>query len=55
VKNTVQLLIDLTDVPYNCNVKFASFDITNMYSNIPTNELRTTINKLSEINSIEEK
>jgi hypothetical protein len=35
-KNTVQLINDLTDIPYDSNIKFASVDITNMYSNIPT-------------------
>jgi hypothetical protein len=36
VKNTVHLINDLLEVPYNQNLKFASFDITNMYSNVPT-------------------
>jgi len=31
----------------------ASFDITNMYSNIPTSDLSTVINKMCEINSIQ--
>ena len=34
-KNTVQLMTDLTDLPCDYNIKFASFGVTNMYSNIP--------------------
>ena len=30
---------DFLEIPYDQNLKFVSFDITNMYSNIPTNEL----------------
>jgi hypothetical protein len=38
-KNSIQLMKDLTDIPYETDLKIASFDITNMYTNIPTNEL----------------
>jgi hypothetical protein len=48
VRNTVKLLNDLTDVPYDSSIKFASFDITNMYSNIPTKDLLKIINMLCE-------
>jgi hypothetical protein len=37
VDNTVQLMNDLTDLPFDYNLKFASLDITNMYSNVPVN------------------
>jgi len=37
VKNTVQPINDLLEIPYDPNLKFPSFDITNMYCNVPTN------------------
>jgi hypothetical protein len=46
--NTVQLLNDLTDIPYESSIKFASFDINNMYSSIPTKELLKIINTMCE-------
>jgi hypothetical protein len=48
VNNTVQLLNDLIDIPYDSSIKFASFDITNMYSSIPTKELLRIINTICE-------
>ena len=39
VRNTVHLMNGLLEIPYDQNLKFLSCDITNMYSNIPTNEL----------------
>jgi hypothetical protein len=39
VKNTVQLIEDLTDIPYSHNLRLTSFDISNMYTNIPTEQL----------------
>jgi hypothetical protein len=55
VKNTVQLMNDLMDLPYDRNIRFASLDINNMYSNVPTKEVMATINKLCELNDVEEK
>jgi len=52
---TVQLTNDLTDIPYNHNIKFASFDINSMYSNIPTTDLMTTLRKLCEVNSVDDR
>jgi hypothetical protein len=54
-KNTVELMNDLTDLPYDRNVKFTSLDITNMYSNVAISEIITTLNKPCEINNIEDK
>jgi hypothetical protein len=34
---------DLSDIPFSPNFKLASLDITNMYSNIPTEELLNII------------
>jgi hypothetical protein len=39
VKNTEHLINDLIEIHYEQELKFASFDITNMYTNVPMNEL----------------
>jgi hypothetical protein len=39
VKNSVHLINDLLEIPFDQDLKFASFDITNMYSNIPKTNL----------------
>jgi hypothetical protein len=49
VKNTTHLMNELMDIPYDPNTKFASFVISNMYSNIPTNDLRVTLQKLCKV------
>jgi hypothetical protein len=53
VKSTAQLINDLTDIPYDHNLRLTSFDITNMYTNIPTNELLDIINSVCNNNCIE--
>jgi hypothetical protein len=53
VRNTSQLINDLTDIPYDHNLRLVSFDITNMYINIPTNELLGIINSVCN-NYVEE-
>ena len=55
VENTVQLMNDLTDLPYDYNIQFASLDINNMYSNIPIKEMITILGKLGEIYNLEDK
>jgi hypothetical protein len=52
VENTVQLMNDLTDLPYDHNIKFASLGINNIYSNIPIKEMITI---LCEISNLEDK
>jgi hypothetical protein len=37
VNHSVQL--GLLEIPFYPNLQFVSFDITNMYSNVPTNDL----------------
>ena len=44
VKNTVELMDDLLKIPQGDLMKFASFDISSMYSNIPTNEMINILN-----------
>jgi hypothetical protein len=39
VKNSVQLIEDLSKITINPSLQFASFDISNMYSNVPTGDL----------------
>ena len=43
VENSVQLMNDLTDLPYDHNIKFSFLDINNMYSNIPTKGMIATL------------
>lgn len=52
VRNTAHLINDLNEIPYDQNLKLASFVITNMHTNIPTNKLLTIIDKASESNNI---
>jgi len=39
ITNSTHLINDLADIPYEHKLRLASFDILNMYTNIPTNEL----------------
>ena len=52
VKNTVHKW--LLEIPYDQDLKFASFDISNMYSNIPTNELIKVIDLMCDQHDITE-
>jgi hypothetical protein len=54
IKNTTQLINDLTDIPYDHNLRLASFDITNMYTNILTNKLLGIINSVCNNNYTDE-
>jgi hypothetical protein len=47
VKNSIHLMSELKNiVPYNSNIRLASFDISNMYTNIPTTKLPTLITEI---------
>jgi len=46
---------DLIEIPHEQNMRFASFDISSMYSNIPITELMIILRKLCEVNSVEDK
>jgi hypothetical protein len=39
VRNSIHLITDLQEIPVDSDLRFASFDITDMYSNVPTTEL----------------
>jgi len=43
IKNSVQLMNDLKEIPKGNNTRIASFDIKNMYSDVPTDELTNII------------
>jgi hypothetical protein len=53
VRNTAHLINDLNEIPYDQNLKLASFVITNTYTNIPTNKRLAIIDKACESNNIE--
>jgi hypothetical protein len=54
VENIMHLTTDLREIPCDQNLKFASFDITNMYSNVPTGELVNIIDVLCNQHDIKE-
>ena len=39
VKNSIHLIENLRNIPFNSNLQFVPFDITNMYSNVLTSDL----------------
>jgi len=53
VKNTTHLINVLKEILYNQSLRLASLDIANMYTNIPTSELITIIDKACQNNYIE--
>jgi len=55
IKNTVQLMDDLIEIPQGQYMKFASFDISSMYSNIPTGDLMAVLNELCNAKGVDSK
>jgi hypothetical protein len=53
VRNSTHLIEDLHEIPYDQNIRLASFDITNMYTNIPTHDLMTIIKEICQNNQID--
>ena len=53
MKNTTHLIAELQEIPYDQNLRLASFDITNMYTNIPTHDLATIIKEICKNNQID--
>jgi hypothetical protein len=47
IKISVLHIDDLLEIPYNRGIRLVSFDIENMYPNIPSNELIRIIEKMS--------
>jgi hypothetical protein len=54
VKNAVHLINELIEIPYEQDLKFASLDITNMYTNVPMNELIQIIELMCDQHEIKE-
>jgi hypothetical protein len=52
IKNTIQLMEDFLDIPFDKDLKFFSFDIENTYSNIPITELRKIIKVMCKQNRL---
>jgi hypothetical protein len=46
VKNSTQFLNYFSEIPFDTNLYFVSFDITNMYTNIPTDKLINIVDSL---------
>jgi hypothetical protein len=55
VKNSVHLIEDLSNITFSSNLQLVSFDITNMYSNVPTDEVLQIFDFLCGQQIIEEK
>jgi len=53
ILNSVQLMKDLSEIPFVPELKLASLDISNMYSNIPTDDLINVIDTLCKKHSLE--
>jgi hypothetical protein len=45
---------ELKEIPFESGLKFVSFDIANMYTNIPTNELIGIIEGMCERNGLDQ-
>jgi hypothetical protein len=55
VKNSIQLINDLLEIPFNSNLCFVSSDITNINSNAPTDELIEIIDSMCIKHGINDK
>jgi hypothetical protein len=55
VRNSTHLIQDLADIPFDPNLHFVSFDITNMYTNIPTEEPVNIIDSLCKEHLIQDR
>jgi len=55
IKSSVHLIEDLLGIPYKQGIRLVSFDIENMYPNIPTNELVPIIDGKSFRNQLDGK
>jgi hypothetical protein len=53
VKNSIQLIEKLGDIPFDPHLKLASFDVTNMYTNIPTKELIHIIDNICDLYNVD--
>jgi hypothetical protein len=51
VQNSAELITDLNNININADIRLYSFDIKNMYQNIPTLELTNIITEIANINN----
>jgi hypothetical protein len=54
IKNTTQLTNGLKDIPFGPNLRIASFDISDIYTKTPTDELLIIFESACENNFVEE-
>jgi hypothetical protein len=52
VKNSVKLINDLLEIPFNKDLQFVSFDITNMYSIVPIDEVIKIIDSICKTQDV---
>jgi len=55
VQNSTKLMNDISQIPFTPELKLASLDISNMYTNIPTKDLISIINSLCKNHNIEDR
>jgi hypothetical protein len=53
VKNSPQLIHDLLDLKFEPQYRLCSFDISNMYTNIPTDVLPNILQNVMETQSVD--
>jgi hypothetical protein len=53
-KNSTTLMQELTQIKIDENARLCSFNIENMYTNIPTKDVRNTVNELLNRNNVKE-
>jgi hypothetical protein len=54
VQNSTQLMNDISQIPFVPELKLASLDISNVYTNIPTKDLINIINNICKNHNIED-
>jgi len=54
VQNSTQLMNDISQIPFLPELKLASLDISNMYTNVPTKELISIIKSVCKHHNIED-
>jgi len=54
VQNSVQIMKDLSHIPFFSELKLASLDISNMYTSIPTEDPTNIIDTLCKIHNLED-
>ena len=53
VQNSIHLMKDISDIPVTPGLKLASLDISDIYSNVPTNELENIVQILCQQQNID--